>query len=67
MLKNIDKKELNELQKYANPNNLIKLVMTGIICFVKNKSENLDWPTVRTEFNKPGFLNLVISFDGSTV
>jgi hypothetical protein len=41
--------------------------MTGIICFVKNKSENLDWPTVRTEFNKPGFLNLVISFDGSTV
>ena len=59
----IKKTDLVELQKYTNPSSLIKLAMTAVVVFIKNKSELLDWAIVKQEFNKPGFLNLVIDLN----
>ena len=59
----IKKNDLVELQKYTNPSSLIKLAMTAVVVFLKNKTENLDWTIVKQEFNKPGFLDLVIKLN----
>jgi hypothetical protein len=49
-----------------NPSPLIKLAMTGVISLLKNKAETFEWPVVKQEFNKPGFIKMVVdfSFDG---
>jgi hypothetical protein len=59
----IKKNDLVELQKYTNPSSLIKLAMTAVVVFLKNKTENIDWTIVKQEFNKPGFLDLVIKLN----
>jgi hypothetical protein len=37
--------------------------MEAIIAFTKQKNKVIDWTEVKSEFNKPGFLDAVVKFN----